>query len=186
MKHPGFFHGVMAAAVLGFIASAFIVVLTPFLGIGMVTRLVVPLLALAYLLYLFTRNSEKTGRVTTLVLWSVMTVAAWWLAPPLPFYLLVHVGAIWLVRSLYFYSGILPSLIDMALTGMSLVASVWALSRTGSVFLGTWCFFLVQALFTAIPRSMGDTREPEKLVVENEFECARRQADAALRQLIAR
>lgn len=186
MTRPVFLHGVLAAAVLGFVASAFITVFTPFMGIGLVTRLVVPMLSLAYLLYLFTRNDEKTGRVTTLVLWSAMTAALWWLGPPLPFYLLVHAGAIWLVRSLYFYSGVLPSLMDMALTGFSLVASVWALSRTGSVFLGTWCFFLVQALFTAIPRSVGGQSAPEQLVPAGEFERARRQADAALRQLMAR
>ena len=186
MKRPGFLHGVMAAAVLGFTASAIIAVFTPFVGVGLVTRLVVPALALGYLLYLFTRNDETTGRVTTLVLWSAMTVATWWIAPPLPFYLLIHVGAIWLVRSLYFYSGVLPSLMDMALTGFGLVASVWALSRTGSVFLGTWCFFLVQALFTAIPRSIGSKPAPAELAVTSEFERARRQADAALRQLIAR
>lgn len=186
MTRPGFFHGVMAAAVLGFIASAFIAVFTPFVGIGLVTRLVVPALALGYLLYLFSRNAEKTGRVTTLVLWSSMTLVAWWFAPPLPFYLLIHAGAIWLVRSLYFYSGVLPSLMDMALTGFGLVASVWALSRTGSVFLGTWCFFLVQALFTAIPRSTVGEPVPVELAATNEFERARRQADAALRQLITR
>ena len=186
MKRPGFLHGAMAAAVLGFVAVAFITVFTPFVGIGLVTRLVVPMLALAYLLYLFTRNNEKTGRVTTLVLWSAMTATTWWFAPPLPFYLLIHAGAIWLVRSLYFYSGVLPSLMDMALTGFSLVASIWALSRTGSVFLGTWCFFLVQALFTAIPRSIGSQPAAERLGPDSEFERARRQADAALRQLMAR
>ena len=185
MNRPGFFHGVAAAAVLGFFASAFIAVFTPFIGIGAVTRLVIPGLALAYLLYLFSQNDERTGRVTTFVLWSALTLAMWWLAPPLPFYLLIHAGAVWLVRSLYFYSGVIPSLIDMALTGLSIVTAVWALSRTGSVFLGTWCFFLVQALFTVIPQSIGakaGTAAPP--IASNEFERARRQADAALKQLI--
>jgi hypothetical protein len=186
MKRPGFVQGVVVAAVLGFVASAFIAVFIPFVGVGAVTRLVIPLLALAYLLYLFSRNDEKTGRVTALFLWSAMAMVTWWIAPPLPFYLLIHAGAVSLVRSLYFYSGILPSLMDMALTGLSLVASIWALSRTGSVFLATWCFFLVQALFTAIPRSMGTKPVADTLAEQTEFERARRQADAALRQLIAR
>ncbi|MEQ9562889.1 MAG: hypothetical protein RLN69_10235 [Woeseiaceae bacterium] len=186
MKRPGFFQGVLVAALLGLVASAFIAVFLPFVGAGAVTRLVIPLLALAYLLYLFSRNNEKTGRVTTLFLWTVMAMASWWIAPPLPFYLLIHAAAVWLVRSLYFYSGILPSLMDMALTGLSLVASVWALSRTGSVFLGTWCFFLVQALFTAIPRSLGAKPVADSVAEQTEFERARRQADEALRQLIAR
>jgi hypothetical protein len=185
MNRPGFFHGVAAAAVLGFLASAVIAVLTPFIGIGAVTRLVIPGLAFVYILYLFSRNDERTGRVTTIVLWSGMTLATWWLAPPLPFYVLIHAGAIWLMRSLYFYSGVIPSLMDMALTGLSIVTSIWALSRTGSVFLGTWCFFLVQALFIAIPNSIGKKTGPAAPpLANNEFERARRQADAALKQLI--
>jgi hypothetical protein len=185
MKRPGFFHGVAAAAVLGFVASAFIAVFTPFIGVGAVSRLVIPGLALAYILYLFSLNDEKTGRVTTVALWSAMSLTAWWVAPPLPFYLLIHASAVWLVRSLYFYSGVIPALMDMALTGLSIVTSVWALSRTGSVFLGTWCFFLVQALFTAIPSSVGaKSRAGAIPQASDEFERARRQADAALKQLI--
>ncbi len=185
MKRPGFFHGVAAAAVLGFLASAFVAVFIPFIGVGAVSRLVIPGLALAYILYLFSRNDERTGRATTVVLWSAMTLATWWLAPPLPFYLLIHAGAVWLVRSLYFYSGVIPALMDMALSGLSIVTSVWALSRTGSVFLGTWCFFLVQALFAAIPSSIAaKSRAGAIPQTGNEFERARQQADAALKQLI--
>lgn len=185
MKQPAFFSGVVAAAVLGLIAAAFIAVFTPFIGIGIATRLLIPGLALGYLLYLFSRNAERSGRLTTVVLWSGMTVALWWIAPPLPFYLLLHAGAVWLIRSLYFYSGVFPSLIDMGLTGLSLVTAVWSLSRTGSVFLGTWCFFLVQALTAAIPRSMSTKRQAPPALPDDGFESARRRADAALQQLIS-
>ena len=154
MKRPSFFHGVVAAAVLGFVASAVVATLTPFVGLGTVIRLVIPGLALAYLVYLLNRTTERTGRVTTLAFWAVLASLTWWYAPPLPLYLLVHVGAIWLVRSLYFYSGIVPALIDLVLSGLSVSATMWAISRSGSVFLATWCFFLVQALFVAIPISV--------------------------------
>ena len=184
MKRPGFFHGVAVAAVLGFFASVFIAVFTPFVGVGVVTRLVIPGLALAYILYLFSRTDEKTGRVTTLVTWTAVTLATWWFAVPLPFYVLIHAGAIWLVRSLYFYSGVVPSLLDMGLTGLSVITSIWALSRTGSVFLGTWCFFLVQALFAAIPQSIARKASNPEHAKDDGFERARRQADAALKTLI--
>jgi hypothetical protein len=185
MKRPGFLNGVLAAGVLGIFASAFIAVLTPFVGVGVVTRLAIPLLALAYVLYLFGRNREKTGRVTTVVLWTGMSLFTWWISPPLPFYLLIHAGAVWLIRSLYFYSGVLPSLIDLGLTGLAIIASVWALARTGSVFMGTWCFFLVQALFSAIPRSIGARIEAEPLAGSDTFARARQQADAALQRLMS-
>jgi hypothetical protein len=114
-----------------------------------------------------------------------MAAVTWWIAPPLPLYLLIHVGAVWLVRSLYFYSGIMPALMDLGLNALSVSAAVWAITRSGSVFLATWCFFLVQALFVAIPPAVQRKAKPEmNTAVDNDsFERARRQADAALRQL---
>ena len=185
MKRPSFLHGVLVAAVLGFFASAVVATLTPFVGLGAVLRLVIPALGLAYLLYLLSRSKERVGRVTTLSLWGALAVITWWVAPPLPFYLLIHVGAIWLVRSLYFYSGVVPALMDLGLGALSISATVWAISRSGSVFLATWCFFLIQALFVTIPPAIKSKQKPERnTAVESEnFEHARRQADQALRQL---
>lgn len=187
MKRPSFFHGVIVAAVLAFFASAVIATLTPFVGFLHVIRFVIPALGLAYLLYLFSRSNERVGRVTTLSLWSALAAITWWVAPPLPLYLLIHVGAMWLVRSLYFYSGVLPALMDLGLSILSITAAVWAITQTGSVFLATWCFFLVQALFVAIPPAVKrKTGRARNTVIDNEpFERARRQADQALTQLFS-
>ena len=185
MKRPTFFHGVIVAAVLGFLASVLVATLTPFVGLGTVFRLVIAASGLAYLLYLFSRSEERVGRVMTISLWGVLAAITWWLAPPLPLYFLAHVAAIWLVRSLYFYSGVLPALMDLGLSALSISVSVWAITRSGSVFLATWCFFLVQALFVTIPPSVKSKRKAQRnTAVESEtFEHARRQADQALRQL---
>ena len=74
---------------------------------------------------------------------------------------------------------------DLGLGAFSISASVWAISRSGSVFLATWCFFLVQALFVTIPPAIKSKQKPERnTAAESEnFEHARRQADQALRQL---
>ncbi len=185
MKRPTFFHGVIVAAVFGFFASAIVATLTPFVGLGAVIRMVIPALGLSYLLYLFSRSEERVGRVTTLSLWSALATVTWWIAPPLPLYLLIHVGAIWLVRSLYFYSGVLPALMDLGVSTLSISATVWAISRSGSVFLATWCFFLVQALFVAIPPTIKSGQKAQRnTAADNEnFERARRNADQALRKL---
>ena len=187
MKRPTFFHGVIVAAVLGFFASAIVATLTPFVGLGAVIRIVIPALGLSYLLYLFSRSEERVGRVITLSLWSALATVTWWIAPPLPLYLLIHVGAIWLVRSLYFYSGVLPALMDLGVSTLSISATVWAISRSGSVFLATWCFFLVQALFVAIPPAIKSAQKTQRnTAADNEnFERAKRSADQALRQLFA-
>ncbi len=185
MKRPGFLHGVIVAAILGFFASAIVATLTPFAGLGTVVRLVIPMLGLAYLLYLLNRSTERLGRVTTLTLWTAVAAVTWWVAPPLPLYLMIHVGAVWLVRSLYFYSGLMPALMDLGLNALSVSAAVWAISQSGSVFLATWCFFLVQALFVAIPPAVQQKTKPQQHTpADNEsFTRAKRQADAALRQL---
>ncbi len=185
MKRPSFLHGVIVAAVLSFFASAGVATLAPFVGLGAVVRLVIPALGLAYLLYLFSRSEERVGRVTTLAAWIALAAVTWWLAPPLPLYLLIHVAAIWLVRSLYFYSGVMPAMMDLGLSALSVSATVWAITRSGSVFLATWCFFLVQALFVTIPPAVKRNQNAQRNAAaeSKNFEHARRQADQALRQL---
>lgn len=184
-RQPGFLHGVLVAAVLAFIASALVALLTPFVGLGSVIRLLIPALGLAYLLYLLSRSQKRTGRVTAITVWIVLALLTWWLAPPLPLYLLIHVGAIWLLRSLYFYSSLIPAVMDMGLSILSLATSVLTINHSGSVFLATWSFFLVQALFSAIPPMIGSRHKPLQYPANDAegFECAKRQADAALRQL---
>lgn len=182
MKRPTFFNGVVVAAVLGFFTSAVVATLTPFIGLGTTLRLVIPALGLAYLLYLFSRSDERVGRITTLTLWGVFAAITWWLAPPLSLYLLLHAGALWLVRSLYFYTGALPALLDLGLSALGISAAVWAITRSGSVFLATWCFFLVQALFVTIPPALR-RRAARRQAQPQHFEHARRRADEALRQL---
>jgi hypothetical protein len=183
MKRPTFFHGVIVAGLFGFFASAIVATLTPFVGFGATIRLVIPLMALAYVLYLFSRSEERLGRVTALSIWAVLSVVTWWLAPPLPLYLLVHVGAIWLLRSLYFYSGVMPALLDLGISTLSVSATVWAISRSSSVFLATWCFFLVQALFVAIPPTIKKPTANPGNAANETFEHAKRNAERALRQL---
>jgi len=184
MSKPAFIHGVVVAAILAFVASAVISTLTPFVGFLSVVRLVIPALAFAYLVFLFRSNNERTGRLTTLFAWGVVALFTWWFSPPLGFYVLIHVGAIWLVRSLYFYAGVFPSLLDLGLSATSVFAFGWAIERTGSIFMGVWCFFLVQALFVAIPKSFVRRRtQPAPPVDNDRFEHARRRADQALQQI---
>ncbi len=186
MKKPTFIQGVMVAAVLAFVGSSFIATVTPFIGFQHVANLVVPAIAFVYLVYLFRSTKERIGRISVLTLWSVFAIAMWWSDPTLAVYLLVHVGVIWLVRSLYFYSGVIPALIDLGLSVISVSAFGWALERTGSMFLGIWCFFLVQALFVLIPKSYSNVGSAQRHATEDErFARAERQANQALQKLFS-
>lgn len=188
MKRLSFQHGVVLAGALAFFASAVIAALTPFVGFGTVVRFVIPALGLAYLLFLFSRSRERVGRITTMSCWCILAVLTVWLDPALPVYLLIHVSAVWLVRSLYFYAGILPALLDLGLSALSISSAVWAFTRSGSPFLATWCFFLVQSLFVAIPSSVKKKSVSVRSMPghRDKFERAKHQADRALRQIVTR
>lgn len=183
-SRPRFSHGVIAAAILACAAAAMVAVLTPFVGLAGVIRLAAPALGLAYLFYLMRATRARTGRVVTLTAWGLFSVLAWWFAPSLPFYLLLHAGAIWLVRSLYAYSSLVPAIIDLVLSTTAVLVFAWAFVRTGSVFLATWSFFLVHALWTYVPRRLQRGAAGASAAADSAgFDRARRQADAALRQL---
>ena len=186
MKAPTFLQGAIAAAILAFFASATIATLTPFLGLGAVLRLAAPMLAAAYLVYFLRASRQRTGRLATLSLWTALAAVTWWIAPPLPLYLLIHAGAVWLIRSLYSYASLIPAAMDLGLCVLSVLAFGWVFMRTGGVFLATWSFFLVQALWVAIPTRIGGNKAARAPGGNDRFDRARRQADEALRQLYSR
>jgi len=185
MKRPTFYEGIavaVAAALGGGALYAALSLLIP--GAG-VLRLVIAAVALAYLLYLLSRSRERIGRVTTLAAWTLAAIALWLLHPPLVAYVALHVGLIWLARSLHFHSGPLAGLADLGLSTLALAAATWAALQSGSLPLSLWCFFLVQALFVAIPLRVGSGSETRAATSPSEdpFEHAHRAAEAAVRRL---
>ena len=187
MKRPGFLNGVFVAAALALLASIGITVLAPVFTLSLLYLFVIPCLGLSYILYLFSSSTERVGRVTTLGLWTLVAATAWILALPLTLYLVVHVSAIWLIRSLYFHSSIVPALIDLGLNVLSLASAVWAFMQSGSPFLAVWCFFLVQSLFILIPPVLNAKPRSgkHKHSQSDNFERARRRAESAIRELFA-
>lgn len=180
--------GVLVAFALGIAGSVAFGVLSLVLGTVVALKAVIAGLGLAYVLWLFSRSRERVGRVTLLAVWGCAAAASWLFAPTLMLYFAVHVGLVWLVRSLYFYSGVLPALMDLGLSAFSAAVAIWAASRSGSSFLAIWCFFLVQALAAAIPpRIRGRAERQSNTVPESDaFERARRMAEAAVGRLAAR
>ena len=100
-------------------------------------------------------------------------------------YLSAHLGLIWLVRILYHQPGPLAAILDLALNVTALVAGIWAYVHAGSVFLGIWTFFLVQALFVAIPAADGRRRghDTDSRSPRDPFQLAYNNAESALRKL---
>ena len=188
MNHPGFLNGVGAAAILAVLGSISATVVTPLIGTSAFYMLLIPALGLAYIVYCLSHTREKVGRVTVLGLWLALAIAAWFLKPTPGLYLLLHVCAIWLIRSAYFYSSLISTVLDLALNAVAVAAAVWAFVHTGSIFASIWCFFLTQALSCAIPAAVGagtDRSRKNSYQSEN-FQRARKTAEAALQQLFAK
>ncbi len=185
MSQPTFLEGVAVALAASLAGSALHTALDAvFPGIPTV-RLLVAGIGLAYVIYLLSRSPERVGRVTAAAAWLLVAGVLWFTQPPLLLYVCLHLGAIWLIRSLYFYSSALSALADLGLNGLGLAAGISAITRTGSVFLGIWCFFLVQALFVIIPKSIrrrpGTARTGHER--EDRFQHAYRAAETAVRKL---
>jgi hypothetical protein len=173
--------GVLAAVVLSACGAAVLAALTPPLGAAEALRLVTALLGLGYVVYSIGQSGQRIGRIATLVVWLVVAVGAWVAGLPVAAYVLVHIGFIWLVRALYFYSGVLPALVDLALTALGVAFAVWAADRTHSAAIAFWCFFLAQAFHALIPAAL--VAQSDSRAETDGFDRAHRAAEAALRRL---
>jgi hypothetical protein len=182
MKTPTFLEGVAVALAASLVGSAAHTALATVAG-GGVLRPVIAGLALGYLIYLLARSPARVGRVAALAAWAVMATLLWLGAPPLALFLLLHLGALWLLRSLFFHSSLVAALGDLGLSLLALAAGVWAVVHTGSLLLGIWCFFLVQALFVVLPSRLARPSRDGRRESEDPFDHAHRVAEAAVRRL---
>jgi hypothetical protein len=129
------------------------------------------------------RSGERVGRITTVALWTVGACLAWFTGLPFVAYVLVHIGLVWLVRSLYYYSGLLPALADFGLTLLGAAFAAWAAQRSGSAWLALWCFFLVQAFHVLIPATLSERHNAAGAATDDAFAHAQRAAESAVRRL---
>lgn len=180
---PGFLEGVGVALLLSIAGAAVFAMFHPFMAVGFLLRLLLGGISLFYVLYLLMRSRERVGRVTVLTVWLLASVIIWLFYPPILLYATLHLALIWLVRSLYFYSGVLPSLLDFGLNALAILLAVVAGLHTESLFVGLWCFFLCQALFVFIPSTVQHKPALSRQGVEDRFERAHHAAMAAVRKL---
>jgi hypothetical protein len=176
--------GTVVAAVASIPGAAIFGALTLTVAAGPLLRVIIAGLSLSYVIYLLNRSSEHVGKITVVTAWIALASMVWWLAPSMPLYLILHVIVIWVIRSLYFHSGILASVADLAVSALALATGASCGVYTGSVFVGIWCFFLTQALFVFIPSWLGqlDSGAANHSVRPDRFEIAHRAAEGALRK----
>jgi hypothetical protein len=182
-KPVSFAHGLGAAFVLATAGAAVLAALTPWLGGATALRAVLALLGFAYVLYIMAVSGERVGRVTTIACFAAITCGAWLSGVPLVAYVLVQVGVVWLVRSLYHYTGLAPALADLVLSALAAAFAAWAALRSGNAWLALWCFFLVQSLHAVIPSMLAPRGAANVEAEPDAFARAARAAEEAVRRL---
>jgi hypothetical protein len=179
-----FLREVLVAAGFALVGAIAYAGLSALVGAHLAVRLVAVGIGGAYVLYLLQGAAVRTGRIAVFAGWLVATAGLSVFAPSLAVILISQVLLISIVRMLYHHTSALAALLDLGLSAFALAALVWASAKTGSFFLATWSFFLVQALFASIPSEFGANRSRDIQSPESDqFDRAFRAADAAIRRI---
>ncbi|GMR16258.1 MAG: hypothetical protein BMS9Abin31_0577 [Gammaproteobacteria bacterium] len=188
MKNTSFNEGVVVALVSSISVSALFSLISYLLLGGGAFKLLIAGISFFYIMYLLLRTKERTGRVTVILIWFIATLLSLVFVSSILLYVSIQLFMVWLLRSIYFYNSIFSALIDLTLTGMSVVIAVWTWSVSESMFLTVWSFFLMQALFVFIPKSFNTKEKPESIADEDNdrFEYAYHTAEMAVEKLINR
>lgn len=185
MKKVTFWEGVGIALLASVLSSIGFFALTFLFSENCAIRMLISGLTTAYIFYLFSRSKERIGRLTITFSWFLLLGTIWFFYPFFGLFLTSHLIAVWLIRSLYFYTRLLSSLADLGLNALSIASAFWALHHTNSLFLTFWCFFLVQALFIYIPTGIEGLNTDDTILSNSktDFNRAYQAAEAAARKL---
>lgn len=185
MNTPTFFEGV-GIALIGATIGSIIFTATPTIGGEQFSlKITITMICLGYLGYLLRRSQERVGRIVISLSWVIMSIILWAWNPDFLSFCLINTAMIWITRSLYFHNGILISLADLGLVLFGFAAAFWAILNTQSLFLATWCFFLIQALFPTLIAILPNriTKNDKNLQKPDHFESAFRVADSAIQKI---
>ncbi|MGH8548131.1 MAG: hypothetical protein ACRERU_05930 [Methylococcales bacterium] len=185
MKRLSFIEGLLIALIASVCGGSLFFSLAPWFTVAWLLKLIGSLIAGGYVVYLLIRAPRPTGRITALTVWVLLATAGWLLVHSVLVFIALHLIGIWLIRSLYFYNGPSAALVDLVLCGLSLAAAAWVSTHTGSVALGIWCLFLIQALVSMVPSDFKQTSQAwtDSRIESDRFERACRSAESALRKL---
>lgn len=186
MNRSGFIPGVAVAFALALAAALFAAApMSPFSSSD-VGFFLPPALSGLYLAWLLRHRRSNVGKATAVLAWMVCAGGGWLLVRDMTIYGVIHVTFVAVVRAVFYGRGALAAAGELLLSAAAGIAAAIALTRTGSVFLGVWTFFLMQAASAFIPDSCGRQSARSRDQSHPAFLRAEQQAEAALERLIER
>lgn len=181
-QKPSFVEGTIAALLLAIAGSFFYSALTLFFNPSLSLALVINVLALAYTLYLLWRSPRAHGKIAISAIYLALLISILFLQPPLWLHIVFATVSLSVIRSLFYYSSLVPASIDLILSLLNFTILIWAYHQTQSLFITLWSYFLVQALFSFIPTKNLDKKRRDH--EDNHFNRAHQQAEAAFNKII--
>lgn len=197
MSRPKLSEGILVAIIVSLAVTVIFTVMSAFFPTRWLLQILIAAVSFSYVAYLLVRSTEKVGKLTVVAAWASVSILTWLFSPSIIVTLFVHVGLIWLVRALYFYTSLLVALLDLGLILFAMAAGIWTLSYTNSLFLGVWSFFLLQSVFVLLPEDLSKSNFRKNATLfgvrtsttgkprKDPFEQAHQTAQMALRQLAA-
>lgn len=186
MNRPGFIPGAAVAFALALVAALFAGAPMSSLSPSDAGYFLPPALSGLYLVWLLTDPRSNVGKATAVLAWMVCTAGGWFLVSDMTVYGAVHVTLVGVIRALRFGRGPLAAAGELLLSAAAGITAAIALTRTGSVFLCVWTFFLMLAASAFIPDSRGRQCSRAREQSHPAFLRAEQQAEAALERLIER
>lgn len=182
MKSISFPQGALFAFLLsGAVAIAYSLA-TPWYPPVFAIRLVLSVSALVYMAGLLVYSPKRQGRLSAFGIVAMLQVfVVYWVADPLVL-LFFQSCAISLLRSMFHYRRMVSCFVDLLMTMGSVLAALWCLQQSQSVFLTCWCFFLIQAAIGPWITHVFSARETYQELDNAAFERAHRIAESALRR----
>lgn len=185
MNRISFLEGLGIALIASICGGALLLGLAPWFTWSFMFKLIGTGIAGGYVVYLLIRSPRRVGRITVLTTWIFLATLAWLFVPSALLLIALHLCMVWMIRSMYFYNSPSAALIDLILCGLSLAAAAWGFRHTGSLAIGIWCLFLIQAVVAMIPSDFRSSTHPPagRSTESKRFERAYRSAEWALRKL---
>lgn len=182
MKKPNLLDGILAAILITVCTGSISLILSSFITDNTLFKILLSFSTLSYLIYLLKRSQTQIGWFVVIMTWGFINFGSWLMGLSLIEQVILQIGLIWLVRSLYFHSSILTGFLDLGLILTGLAGSIWAILNTNNEIIALWTFLLLQSLFTLIP-NLRLSPANNKIDNTSTFQSSHRVALEAVRKL---
>ena len=181
MKLTGFMANVVAALVLSLLGASLFMVFSLWLASWMALLVVFSVLAGCYLLWLLYSHRSRRGVTLVLLGWLAAGGLVLLIGSSALLALLVYSSLLSLARSYLRYRKPMLALVDMGVSLVAVVLSIWVAQLTHSFALACWAYFFTQSMVFFVPANK--VVADHKFQPADRFSQARHQAELALERL---